>query len=403
MKLLSQRGVSIIQALMVSAVLAGMALVGTSLLKDQKMAQKGTQTADDITLLHQLVTSIIQDKKHCTATLLANQPQLTAGNWKSVSTGTPITSIVTVTASGSASPLISSQVLPSGQRARYMNGNIEVTGIRINYSQRRFEIDYERVNKSTTAKVVTKTIPDLTFKLESSVDTCYTDSETANNNVGSQFCTSLGDLFVWNPTIKDCILREQVCANDEVFIGVSSLGKAICRNTANYADWQNLLDTSASCNPTAANTNVSLQVVGGKIRIVCTPTGGGGTTGCTPINGGWTAWTNPAWGTCTAGSQSRTLTRSCTNPTPNTCGAPCPADAYGTATSRTETQACGAVVDCSSYETPINETGGCVALENVGPWYDVSADCQCRDVSGTFYVSCNYPDGMRYGTLCQPK
>ncbi len=350
MKLLNQKGVSIIQALLISALLAGLALLGTSLLKDQKNTQKGTQTSDDITILHQLVTNILQNKKHCSATLAENLGLLNAGNWKT--SGTPVAiNRISIEGLSSTTPLVSSEINPATSRPyRYMNQKIEVAGIRINYNAEplessRFEIDYRRVGEGVSAKTITKFVPNITFKFENSKDTCYTNSEEANNNVAEQFCTSMGEMFEWNPTTKDCMMKEQTCAPNEVFIGIDSLGKKICRNTADYADWHNLLDTSSSCNPSAPNTNVNLAINGaGKIVIVCTPTGGttGTTTGCTPINGGWTAW-SPAtsWGTCTAGVESRTLTRSCTNPTPNTCGAPCPADADGTATSKTETQSCG--------------------------------------------------------------
>lgn len=398
---LSQRGVSILQALFISGVLAGMALLGTNMLADQKKAQKGSQTTDDITLLHQMVTNILQDKKHCSATLLKNiaDSALTPG-WKTTSPAPDINGIYLSQIGTGEVQTIENFILKAtdatNPQPRYMNGNIYIRGIRVNFPQQRFEIDYYKVNgNSTSARSITKFVNNITFKNDAGIDTCFADAENVNTSTAQEFCQSLGSLFVWDPVAKDCALANHICSDpDTVFVGIRSDGQTICKKTGQYTDWANIID-STMCDATAPDTVVSLQYVGGKIRLVCTPTGGGGTTGCTPINGGWSAWTpTTSWSPCSGGVESRTLTRSCNSPAP-VCGGSCPADAYGTSTTRTETRSCGCQPDGTTCAVSgSNGYPGCFTCCN--PPAPSGGNCCCPYSANDFVGTCG---GDYYGCI----
>lgn len=296
MNMLNQKGVSLVQVLFISALLAALALIGTNIITDQKNAQKGAQTKDDVSILHQAVTNILQDKKHCTATLIANSGSIGPGPF---TTSSPTGNISTVViAESTSSTTDTSDTLtrfieradPTTRLPRYMNGNIYISGMRLNFSNSRFEIDYQKVNNnSTTASVVTRFVDGITFKSEG-ISTCYADLESVNNTLSREFCQSLGGLFTWSD--NECRFSDLTCPGaGEIFVGISSTGAKICKTASSQADWENMIDPGINCNPTAPNTLVSLQYVGGKISIRCTSTGGGttgsttgGTTGggCTP-------------------------------------------------------------------------------------------------------------------------
>lgn len=276
MRFLSQSGVSILQALFISGILAGMALLGTSMLADQKKVQKGSQTSDEITLLHQMITNILQDKKHCSATLLKNvaDSKLTPG-WKTVTNPAPELNGIYLSQVGSggtqsAEAFIETYAFDSTKR--YMNGNIYISGLRVNYPQQRFEIDYYKVNGNlTSARSMTKFVTNITFKDDAGVDTCFADAENVNTSTAQEFCQSLGSLFVWDPVAKDCALANHLCSDpDTVFVGIRSDGETICKKTGQYTDWANIID-STMCDATAPGVTVRLEYSGGKIRLICTP------------------------------------------------------------------------------------------------------------------------------------
>ncbi len=272
MKVKNQDGISLIQLLLISVALAGMALVGTNMLSDQKKTQKGSQTTDDINLLHQMVTSVLQDKKHCSATLLRNMASghLTSG-WKAVTNPGPLLDkiyLAQIDAGGAQSARSFIRTATP-----YMNGNITIGDIRVDFPQQRFSIEYIKINSgSTSSKSITKFVDNITFKIDSGIDTCYADAENVNTSTAQEFCLSLGSLFVWNAATKDCSLANHVCADpDTVFVGIRSDGETICKKTGQYTDWANLIDTSSMCDATAPGVTVRLEYSGGRIRLICTP------------------------------------------------------------------------------------------------------------------------------------
>ncbi|GEM_PF-3754628 len=270
----NQKGVSLLQVLFISAILGGLALIGTNIITSEKAAQKGAQNKDDIEILHQAVTNLLQDKKHCTGTLINSA---LSGPWKTTATEIPAIYIAQTDPSAGGGQAYTAFLTRADvdKNPRYMNGNIYVKSIRVDYPNKKFAIDYAKVNtKSTSAAMITKFVDKITFKTEGTVDTCYADSEGVNNQTAKEFCESLGQLFVWDDTIKDCALADHRCPNpNEIFVGIRSDGASVCKALGQYTDWNNLIDNSTPCNPTAPNTLASLEYVGGKIKLKCTSAG----------------------------------------------------------------------------------------------------------------------------------
>jgi len=264
---------SLIQVLVFGGVLSALALVGTSMINDQKAAQKGAQTQDDITILHQAVTNILQDKKYCSATLLYNASMLSSGWNTPTSTPADIEAVylaqTTAPNTQTGQPFIK-KAANAQMNPRYMNGNIFISSIRVNFPLNRFEIDYNRVNnKAYVAKSVTKFVENIIFKTEAGVNTCFASQEDVNLNLNQKFCTSLGTLFTW--ANNNCVLADKNCSADEVLTGIDAGGNKVCQPVATYLDWATLVDSTVSCNPSQTPaTRVYLEVVGGKIRVRCT-------------------------------------------------------------------------------------------------------------------------------------
>lgn len=68
----SQSGFSVVQGLMLASAVAAMALVGTKLTTDQKLAQKSNESQSRLEQLHTLIYSTLQNRDHCTETYNAN-------------------------------------------------------------------------------------------------------------------------------------------------------------------------------------------------------------------------------------------------------------------------------------------------------------------------------------------
>src|SRR5665648_863260 len=75
----NSNGFSLIQGMIIAAVVAGSALVATRLLGDQKLAQKGAETRDLVEELHNTLFTVLQGRENCRSTMVANGLQGTLG------------------------------------------------------------------------------------------------------------------------------------------------------------------------------------------------------------------------------------------------------------------------------------------------------------------------------------
>ncbi len=389
----NSKGISIVQGMVLSAVLAGTALVGTKLIQDQKLAQKGAETRDQVEILHERVIATLQDRFNCIETFSPYQNN--TGNssvttiWSRIKGGSgagknkefqiSTSRLIEVEATRSQSQRSSqgNNELQS-QLVTYMNGNVAIRRMFITNMTApvaKFTIEYERLNQSATsrtksgygAKNILKTIDIVIQKSIASPHTfegCY-----AVNTVGDEptavatpeegiqgVCDDLGDngctlftqgtkqfaqkfcedmqsdgLMRWEANLNRCVFN-LACGEGRVFAGIDAQGKKICRNVFTQMNMNQFLDAPTPCN-LATHPRVRLALNNGKVRVECM-------AACTPsVNGGWSQWSPwSEWdNTCLYSRPPcgwvRSRTRTCTQPAPSCGGAECIGDDFETETS----------------------------------------------------------------------
>ncbi len=304
MRIFSQSGVSMIQGLVISSVLAGSALIATRMLIDQKKLQKTVESRDQIEQVHKIIFSILQNREHCLKTL-SNASILTAslgGADRAVS------QIVSKLDSG-ATMNVNFQTNPGTSYDAtkiYMNGNVSIQSmvfalpkatdpvgqnvitypskLRITYSRLEGTNANMRTKMGFGGKQITKDIPIVLQRntTTGTIDGCYAVqlgetvngvTNDGNNNVNQEFCSNLGSgnsLYVWDSTANKCVLKNNVCPDKFVFAGISSTGNAVCYPVNNYLQY--MIDTATSSCNTAAGATVKLTTDGtGKVIINCVP------------------------------------------------------------------------------------------------------------------------------------
>ncbi len=152
-----ESGVSIIQGMVVSAVLAGSALISTRMVSTQKMAVKSAETKDHITQLHKLIFADLQNREHCLMTL---GPVITPGNPLIVGTAKSFTvNNIVVKASNSVTGLTrysTSTGATYTPATIYMNGNVRIQSMTLNTTTnlgnpQPFVINYRRLEGKKNA------------------------------------------------------------------------------------------------------------------------------------------------------------------------------------------------------------------------------------------------------------
>lgn len=328
----NQLGFSLVQGMIVAGIVAGSGLVATRLITDQKMAQKGAETRDQVDQLHSMVYAVLQNKDHCLATVkgaysggVDNSSIVTAPNPPTLPRETrQIPRIVTVgqtntTATGTS--IVTSQTqtvveVNDGTAAYnaanprvYMNGNVTVKKMEMTYPGTNgdgfadFAIEYERLNKNENvrtksgygAKNIRKVIairmqrrPDKdAVAYNNAFEGCYGVTENKADDAGNKdlaktMCNELnatGDpnagssLFEWNESLSTCVPKEHICKGDGmVNTGINSNGIVECRRLEEWTDMNNFIDQGAvSAQPCVAGrtARISINTVTNKVHIEC--------------------------------------------------------------------------------------------------------------------------------------
>lgn len=307
MRFLYQSGVSLLQGLVVSSVLAGSALIATRLIQDQKKLQKSTESRDQIEQLHRMVVSTLQNREHCRATV---STAMTSAGLSTVAVDQEfaVTNVVSKTTSGGSTIAFQINDGTTWDPAKiYMNGNVSINSMRmvmpkstdadpaartlsypaklmVAYSRNEGKNANLRTKSGFGGKQIKKYIPIVIQwnKTTNAFDSCYAvqlgetiNSTTidGNNNVNQEFCSNLGNgasLYTWDSVSNKCILKNNVCPNKFVFAGISSTGNAVCYPLGKYLpDLVNTTDTAA-CTSSGGTVRLTTDATG-KVKITCTP------------------------------------------------------------------------------------------------------------------------------------
>jgi hypothetical protein len=200
----------------------------------------------------------------------------------------------------------------------YMNGNILIRSMRWIYpvlngiptvinpnpgppgdGVAHLEIDYERLNDDPTlrlksgygAKNIKKTIVVRIQRKRPVVApafvSCYAvvnpsvvetgDSDVGTLDLSAEICESLNStgtrnatasLFTWDESTSNCYQKQRTCASDEIFTGIDSNGRTMCRKIQDWIQIEDFID-STTYGACLGNMYVKFQQTGNKVRIKC--------------------------------------------------------------------------------------------------------------------------------------
>jgi hypothetical protein len=415
-----ESGFSLVQGLVIAAIVAGSSLVATRLLTDQKLAQKGAETRDQVEELHNLIYSVLQNRLNCKETMVGNTLQVALSASGTATATHALTRIRTKDA----------DVVITGQR--YMNENVELKSMTLlgqTGGQRNLQIVYERLRGAEGertksgygAKEIRKTIT-LRIQRETTgtvgaFSSCYalsggkssqnaTNSTETGNDITKQMCEEMNPTtgtkaFVWDEANSICRPNAQ-CPGNQIYTGIDSLGTVKCRNIEDWMDFNQVLDPTApaSC-PNGAQVRFEIDNVSSKVRIVCS----GGSAGCTAGTLSWTQSGNTCNASVGAGSVGGSVALSdSTLPTSGSGTASCSASGW-TATGTCDTtcaagsvswtesgNTCTASVTsatsnqtraASDTTTPTTGSGTATCQPNLGTWTTTGT---CTTSGGTGYT-----------------
>jgi hypothetical protein len=295
-----QSGFSMIQGMVISAVIAASALVTTRMMTTQKMALNSAESKDQISELHKQIFALLQNRDHCLRTFAT--PLSTVA----INGSYPLTDVMShITGSGTGTTQFTvNNGTPTG--ATYMNGKVRINSMNLKTTAdlgdpQPLVINYMRLEgkPSSTSpgtwngvrsgsgfggKSINRTIY---IRLQrdsptsSTINGCYavetdadSDTGSGNSDLNEEFCSTLGDgtagnsLYTWDSTRNTCVMKNNVCPDGQVFEGITSTGTAMCRLFDNYIPY--FLDTTSKpCPSTKSGVKLYYDAGTHKVSIVC--------------------------------------------------------------------------------------------------------------------------------------
>jgi hypothetical protein len=260
-----------------------MALVGTKIISNQKMAQKSAEAKDNVEQLHSMIYGILQNKDHCTATLLNVNPN--------PGTTSAVNSINTMGGSSSGVFRVNTNdgTVNYDSSLIYMNNSVTINNMSVTVPSSMnqlgvFDITYGKLDQGEASsrtgvgfggREVKKSI---TLKIQrdknNNYESCYATLEGENDTAVKNFCEKLApDLLRWDENLQKCVIRDNLtCDPGFVFIGIDQYGFKICKNIQEYnSDLSIFFDQTSfnACDP-KTSSNVGFVVVGDKVQVQCT-------------------------------------------------------------------------------------------------------------------------------------
>lgn len=295
-------GFSLVQGMIIAGVVAGSGLVATRLITDQKLAQKGAETRDQIEELHSTVYSALQNRDNCKATFGAPafQTALLAG------TEFSLPYILTASNDYVIGVVHDGMPVPMQLANTYMNGNVRVKDIRSIYNPAAgtatMDILYERLNSASNnrtksgygakqiKKSITLRVQRNPFVAAKPFESCYGVNSgkkgdesldvSKNNDVNKDLCLQMNNnvssdgsvtglsVFVWDELTSTCLPNAK-CPDHMVYTGIESTGKVMCKSMADVVDMNTMINpTVGTCGP-GKRVYFRASADGKKVSIVC--------------------------------------------------------------------------------------------------------------------------------------
>lgn len=309
-------GFSLVQAMVLSGVLAGTSLVATKLISDQKKVQTSAETRDKLEDLHMAVAAVMQNRDHCRVTMNANG---LAASLAGTTGPLSLTRILTSDNAGNTQEVVNTT-------DAYINNSVKVQSITLSAptgSKRNLQIVYRRMYQASDAgtqfkakqvvgaKTISKT---LSMRIQrdppgtptaGQFSACYsvtdpgvTDvptgvaSQEAGNDVARTLCNEMVPIvtgvhaddadpnkkaFEWDEANSICKPRAS-CPANQIYSGINSNGTLKCRRIEDWLDFNQLLHKSTISCPVGQMVGISF-VAGNPawneapmvVRFTCSP------------------------------------------------------------------------------------------------------------------------------------
>lgn len=297
----SQRGFSLTEIMVGGAVLAGVALAGAKLLKDQKFAQKSVEHDQKLALFHSNLIKTLSETAHCNATMRQVLPSAGALATPSVTTlykcvpsasnkcaddnnTTTDNSFDAYTTGAYAGTALLSVNDYTDQTLVWQVASMQFLDARSTTGTSRLRVTYA-INPKIGKKRISKDIfLNLRFTAGSFKE-CINNKESSINNLQNDLCKSLnlsegefdssGRIAVWDEATQTCkVTGSKNCSNDynAQVEGIGDDGVVRCKPIL-YLD-----EPTEMANPTQTATCPSGQKpqmywdgVGKKMVIRCSP------------------------------------------------------------------------------------------------------------------------------------
>lgn len=290
----AQSGFTLPELMVGGAILAGVALAGATLFKNQMDSQRRMNADQQLAMYHSNLTKTLENVHHCNATF-----QYLYGTAGTFNTGLEINEVRlcesncnldsdagSVVASGT--PFISmGQVIGTGgpTTAQQLNhwyiNSITPTSDITGTGSLRLRVSYiDSTNKNSGREVKKDIIVNLRFNQAGRFMECFNNQESAVNNLSNDLCDTInstgvssdGRLVYWDETEQKCKLNTNVknCTAQGMMVsGITSNGTVICRSVSTGFDPSTSVNTTSdTC---AAGEKARLVWDGTRVRVTCAP------------------------------------------------------------------------------------------------------------------------------------
>lgn len=303
----NQLGFSLIQGMVIASVVAGSGLVATRLIIDQKLAQKGAETRDQIEDLHSIAYSALQNRDNCQATFVGTGTHAAITN----ATGVTTFDLPEIRSRSGTVPILKvhngtlNNDSAGGNNNTYMNGNVLVKSMKVTYTPTTGKADlnivYERLNTTDKekrtksgygAKEIKKT---MALRIQKNpfddapkpFESCYgvTSSKTSENSleqgndINKDLCLQMNgnissvsgtgiSMFVWDEVTSTCLPNAK-CPDHMVYTGIESDGKVLCKSMADVVNMDTFIAPTTDTCGTGKRVYFEASADGKKVQIRC--------------------------------------------------------------------------------------------------------------------------------------
>ncbi len=289
LSLKNESGFSMIQALVLTGMVSGIALMGTQFTSNAKYMEKGASSRDNLELFHEKISEAFANQEKCTKTIIQNAKQIDIVGLNSLS----------------LNEVWSEDALLASVGGIYMNNSVSLESMNVlapnlgSTGTRNVEISYGRLMQETAKRtgvgfggknlkksISLRVIKDATggfvgcYAIASAkTDMNSTSSGQFQNDISKQLCEQMSTgatnpVLIWNEAKSRCELGGQ-CPTGQVYYGIDVSGNYKCTALSNWVNLNSSIDpTVPTC---VAGDQIQLQVISGKMKLTCLSGGGGGT------------------------------------------------------------------------------------------------------------------------------